>query len=354
LHLRAVLTGGDALTAAPALGTPYELINHYGPTEASVVTTSATVPAGAAGVPPIGKPIRGVRVHLLDDEGRPVPDGARGELFIGGSGIARGYLGSPRLTAERFTPDPIGPAGSRLYRTGDVASQRPDGTLDFHGRLDDQVQIRGFRVEPAEVAAALSEHPEVVRAEVVARSGHLVGYVMPRCGFANGSGPLPEAVRAHAAARLPPHMVPARVVVLDEIPLTAHGKVDRNALPDPLPPTPHAVVGPRDSVEELITEVWYEVLELPDRPAHMHDDFYALGGHSLTAGRLAVRLRDLFGVHLPLHFAFNAPTIAALAHELRRLEPAPGHLAEVAQRHRQVAQLSDEEVEMLLAQLGEV
>jgi amino acid adenylation domain-containing protein len=348
-RLRTVLTGGDALTATPAPGTPYELVNHYGPTEASVVTTAASVPVQGGGVPPIGSPITGLRVHLLDEDGRPVPDGARGELCVGGSGLARGYLGRPGLTAERFVPDPSGPAGSRVYRTGDVAARLPGGALYFHGRSDDQVQIRGFRVEPAEVTAVLSDHPDVARAAVVARSGRLLGYVVPRSG--DGSG-LPEAVREHAAGRLPEHMVPALILVLDEIPLTVNGKVDREALPDPLPPTPETVVGPRDALEELIAETWYEVLELPDRPAHIHDDFYALGGHSLLAGRLTVRLSDLFGVDLPLQVTFSASTIAALAGEVRALEPSPGHLAEVTARHRQVASMSDEEVEALLAELG--
>lgn len=350
--LRTLLTGGDVLTVAPAPGAAYELVNHYGPTEATVVATAATVPAGTPGVPPIGKPIRGVRVRLLDDDARPVPDNAEGELCISGSGLARGYLGSPRLTAERFTPDPTGPAGGRVYRTGDLATQLSDGTVHFHGRLDDQVQLRGFRVEPAEVAAALSEHPDVVNAAVAVRSGLLIGYVVPRSGR-DDSGDLPEAVRAHAAVLLPQHMVPARVMLLEEIPVTLHGKVDRNALPDPLPAVPDVVVGPRDAVEAMVAETWYEVLELSDRPAHVHDDFYVLGGHSLLAHRLAVRLRDLFGTRLPLHFALTAPTIAELTDELRRLEPAPGHLAEVAERHRQVAQLSDEDVEALLAQLGD-
>ncbi|WP_051871649.1 non-ribosomal peptide synthetase [Streptomyces sclerotialus] len=349
-RLRTVLTGGDALTAAPAPGTPYALVNHYGPTEASVVTTAATVPAGAPGVPPIGKPVTGVRVQLLDEDAQPVADGARGELYVGGAGIARGYLGRPGLTAERFLPDPSGPPGSRRYRTGDLAARLPDGALCFHGRTDDQVQVRGFRVEPAEVTAVLSEHPEVARAAVVVRSGRLLGYVVPRAGDGHG---LAEAVLRHAAARLPEHMVPALVRVLDELPLTVNGKIDRDALPDPLPPAPDTVVGPRDALEELIAETWYDVLELPDRPAHVHDDFYALGGHSLLASRLTVRLSDLFGVDLPLQTTFGAATIAALAREVRAREPAPGHLADVMARHRQVAAMSDEEVEKLLAELGD-
>ncbi|GAA2613923.1 non-ribosomal peptide synthetase [Streptomyces axinellae] len=347
-RLRTLLTGGDALTTTPPPGLPYALVNHYGPTEACVVTTAATVPPGAPGVPPIGHPIAGVRVQLLDEDARPVADGARGELYVGGAGLARGYLNRPGLTAERFLPDPSGPPGSRVYRTGDVAARLPEGALCFHGRSDDQVQVRGFRVEPAEVAAVLSEHPAVTRAAVIARSGRLLGYVVPRPGEGPG---LAEAVRGHAAARLPEHMVPALVVVLDDIPLTVNGKIDRDALPDPLPP--EAVVGPRDALEELIADTWYDVLELPDRPAHIHDDFYALGGHSLLASRLTVRLNDLFGVDLPLQTTFGAATIAALAGEVRALEPAPGHLADVTARHRHVAAMSDEEVEKLLAELGD-
>lgn len=349
-RLRAVLTGGDALTTTPAHGTPYELVNHYGPTEASVVTTAGPVQAGGLGLPSIGQPIRGVRVALLDPDGQPVAEGGQGELCIGGAGLARGYLGSPRLTAERFVPDPLGPPGARLYRSGDLASHRPDGSLDFHGRLDDQVQIRGFRVEPAEVAAALAEHPGVGRATVVARAGRLIGYVVPRDRDQDPDR-LAESVRAAAEDRLPGPMVPARIVVIDAIPLTAHGKVDRAALPEPTSQNPEVLVRPRDAVEELIAQIWYEVLELSDRPEHVYDDFYALGGHSLLAGRLAAQLRDLFDVQLPLHLTFNTPTIAALAERLRLLEPSPGHLEVVARRHQQVAQLSDDEVEAMLARL---
>jgi amino acid adenylation domain-containing protein len=699
--LRVLLTGGDTLSAAPPPGTPYELVNHYGPTEASVVTSAATVAAGEPGVPPIGWPIDGFRVHLLDDELRPVPDGEPGELCVGGVGLARGYLDRPGLTAERFVPDPAGPPGSRLYRTGDLATRRPDGALEFRGRTDRQVKIRGFRVEPAEVAAVLATHPEVARAVVVARPGpagdpRLVGYVVPRneqagaeqvgawrelydqvyaagteeaagyagwnssydgqpippeqmrewrdavvarirelrprrvleigvgtglllsqlasdcaaywgtdlsatvvealrtryaaipgvelrhadatdltglprdffdtvvlnsvvqyfpggdylrevldgvldlvapggavfvgdvrdlrqlrafhatvarhradltvdqsllretellvapelftslpgvagvdlrvtrgrfvneltqfrydvvlhttaagtldlaavpalawagerelaaalragpdalrvTGLPNGrrtegvdpeslhvlgerhgyrtvttwsplgdgsleavfhratgdvvpvgafrpaetTGPLVStprrfrrfdelttAVRDHAAERLPAHMVPSAVVVLEALPSTPNGKLDRDALPDPLPPAAAEVVPPRDELEELVADTWYGILDLSDRPAHVHDNFFVLGGHSLLATKLTVRLRDLFGMELPTQVTLRAPTIAELTGEIRSREPAPGHLATVVSRHRLVAELSDEEVERMLAELG--
>ncbi|MFD7646075.1 amino acid adenylation domain-containing protein [Streptomyces albidoflavus] len=368
--LRTVLTGGDTLTATPPPGTPYELVNHYGPTEGCIVATAAGIPAGAPGLPPIGRPVAGVRAQVLDEEGRPVADGTPGELYVGGAGVARGYLGRPGLTAERFLPDAYGPPGSRVYRTGDLVARRPDGTLHFHGRLDDQVQIRGVRVEPAEITAVLLAHPRVARAAAVARAGRLLGYVVPHPADGwqaqdngpDGGGPrddalgddaLEEELRVHTAARLPEVMVPARVLVLDGLPLTVNGKIDRDALPDPPPPTPDAVVAPRDGLEELIADTWYAVLELPDRPAHVHDDFYALGGHSLLASRLTVRLNDLFGVDLPLRTTFGAATIAALAQEIRALEPAPGHLAGVTAHHRRVTAMSDAEVERLLAELGE-
>jgi hypothetical protein len=298
------------------------------------VATAITVPAGDPGPPPIGLPIDNVQAHVFG-----------GELHVGGAGVARGYLNRPALTAERFVPDPSGPAGGRLYRTGDLVSRRADGVLEFRGRVDDQVQVRGFRVEPAEVAAALAAHPEVAQAAVVNRGGRLAGYVVPR-GSVTGAELL-----AHTADRLPDHMVPSAVVVLDALPLTPNGKVDRDALPDPTD-VPE-VVAPRDEVEAMIAEVWYDVLDLAGRPPHVHDNFYVLGGHSLLATQLTVRLRDLLGVDLPTGVTLANPTIDSLAREIRTREPAPGHLDEVAARYRMVATMSDEEVARMLEELGE-
>lgn len=693
--LRVVLTGGDALSTAPPVGTPFKLVNHYGPTEVSVVTSAATVAAGEPGVPPIGYPIDGLHVYLLDGVDS-VRDGLPGELCVAGAGLARGYLDRPGLTADRFVPDPAGPSGSRMYRTGDFAVRRHDGALEFRGRTDEQVEIRGFRVEPAEVTAALADHPDVDRSMAVARAGgtgdiRLVGYVVPverpaghdqvaewgrlydavyaeddpfagwnssydgrpipsqdmrewrdavvdrirelrprrvlEIGVGTGlllselapdcaaywgtdlsaavidnlrrryagqphlqlrhreaidfsglpqdffdvvvinsvvqyfpdeqylrtvlsgaldlvksggsvlvgdvrdlrqlrafhdrvarhradltvqqsmrrefellvspefftslpgptgvdirikrgravneltqfrydvvlhtaparvsdlgaapevawagrealaavlhDGPdrvrvtkvpngrltdgvdpesihdlgdaegyrtivtwspdgdggleavfhretsaatagayrpantpapmvnaprmmrpstdLPASVRAHVAERLPEHLVPDVVVVLDALPLTANGKVDRDALPDPIETTPTEIVPPRDELEDLIARAWYRVLELPDRSTHVHDNFFALGGHSLQAIALAARLRDMLGIDMPIQVALQAPTIAELAAEVRLREPSAGQLETVLGYHQRVAQLSDEEVTHLLAELA--
>ncbi|MFG3150411.1 amino acid adenylation domain-containing protein, partial [Streptomyces sp. NPDC048243] len=210
------------------------LINEYGPTEASVGTTIHSVPADAEGVVPIGHPLPGMRVHVLDASMQPVPVGALGELYVGGTGVARGYVGRPELTAERFVPDPFGEAGQRLYRTGDVVRWNASGAVEFLGRADDQVKIRGYRVEPAEVAAALTQSPLVSEAVVIARSDdgetRLIGYVVP----AGGPGTAPgEELSAYLAESLPEYMIPSVFTELDTMPLNANGKIDRKALPAP-------------------------------------------------------------------------------------------------------------------------
>ncbi len=221
--LRVLLTGGDVLHTRPA-GRPYTLVNNYGPTECTVVATSTPVGPGD-GPPPIGRPIAGTLAHVVGDDGRPVPDGTPGELWIAGAGVARGYLHRPELTRKRFV---TGPDGERAYRTGDVVVRDPDGMLRFVGRADDQVKIRGHRVEPGEVDAAARDCPGIADSVTVARPGpdgeqRLVTYVL-------GDG---RDLREHLAARLPAHLVPAAVVPLEVFPLTPHGKVDRAALPEP-------------------------------------------------------------------------------------------------------------------------
>ncbi|HWM02063.1 MAG TPA: amino acid adenylation domain-containing protein [Actinophytocola sp.] len=346
---RTVLTGGDALTAVLPPGLPYELVNHYGPTEASVVATAGTVTPGEPGPPPIGHAIDGVTAHLLDEDLRPVPDGEPGELYVGGAGLARGYLGRPDLTADRFVPDPFG-TGTRLYRTGDVCRGRDDGAIEFLGRADDQVKIRGVRVELGEIAARLREHPGVLDAVAVRRSGpdgdrYIAGYVT----YEGDEPPDPTEVVAGLRQTLPAPVVPAAVLAMRRFPLTPNGKVDRAALPEP---ARVAAVAPRDDVEELVARTWYEVLERPDREPDVHDNFFVLGGHSLLAARLSARLRELFGVPLPVQVTLRAPTIAELADEIRAGDPDPGQVAEVAALHRKVAELSDEQVAAMLAELG--
>ncbi len=234
--LRYLLTGGDTLHAHPRPDLPFAVINNYGPTECTVVATSGEVPRRqeADRLPTIGWPIANTTIHLLDEHGEPVPDGAIGEIHVGGAGVGRGYRGRPDLTAQRFVPDRAGGAGARLYRTGDLGERHPDGQIAFHGRLDEQEKIRGHRVEPDEIARALNRHPLVAASVVIARSDgatdkELVAYVVP----AAAGEPSAEELREALAATLPDYMIPARFVRLAALPLTASGKLDRHALPPP-------------------------------------------------------------------------------------------------------------------------
>ncbi|MFJ6381596.1 amino acid adenylation domain-containing protein [Kitasatospora sp. NPDC092039] len=307
-----LVVGGEAtppalwqrLTAVPGLH-PVDL---YGPTE-TTVDAYAWIP-GPDGAPR-GRVVRGSRAYVLDGSLRPAPDGVTGELYVAGACLARGYLGRPDLTAERFLADPFGPPGARMYRTGDLARRRPDGTLEFLGRADDQVKIRGFRIEPGEIAAVLAELPGVAQAVVIARPGpqgkRLLGYAVPE----SGSTPDPDGLRAALAARLPAHMVPAAVLLLDELPRTAHDKLDHRALPEPAAAATEgaAAATPR---EELVCGLFAEVLGLPRAPGR-DASFFDLGGHSLLAGRLAARLRDTFAVPVGFADVFRQPTPAGLA-----------------------------------------
>ncbi len=321
--LRALLTGGDRLHRAPDAPLPFRLVNHYGPTENTVVATAGEVAADGArdeaGPPPIGAPIANVRVELLDPHLQRVPVGVAGELCVGGAGLARGYRGRPDLTAERFVPDPFaaerGEPGARLYRTGDLAAWLADGTLDFRGRGDEQVKIRGFRIEPGEIEATLVEHPGVREAAVVARdeaagARRLVAYVVPAAARA-GEADL-ESLRLWLAERLPAYMVPTAWVALESLPITPNGKVDRRALPAPPPVrAAGAYVAPRNSVEELVAGIWADLLET--ERVGRHDNFFKLGGYSLVAARMLARLRDVLDLELPLLTLFEAPTLEHFA-----------------------------------------
>lgn len=237
-----LLIGGEALPAAlvarlHAHGA--NVTNGYGPTEATVYTTFAALDGDRPGAPPIGRPLADVRVHVLDEDLHPVRDGEAGELYIAGGGVTRGYLHRPSLTAAAYLPDPYGPPGARMYRTGDLVRRGPDGSLLFLGRVDEQVKIRGFRIEPGEVEAALTAHPDVGQAAVVSRPSpggfggpRLVGYVVPRTDPLGNLVPvLPDTIRAHLTRLLPPYMVPSALVILDALPTTTNGKLDRTALP---------------------------------------------------------------------------------------------------------------------------
>lgn len=297
--LRLLFSAGEALHAELChrvlAKADVEIWNTYGPTECSIdVTAYRFDPAQTEGPVPIGRPLPGMSVLVLDAAGRPVPIGVRGELYAGGVGVALGYQGRPALTAERFVPAPYGAPGTRLYRTGDQVSWRPDRTLSYLGRLDSQVKVNGVRIEPGEVEATLLAHPAVRAAAVTARDGQLVAYVA-------GSAP----AREWLAERLPAAMVPAVFVALETLPLTSNGKVDRAALPDP-DLAPAEFVAPRTVAEKQVADAWAELLDLPE--IGVHDDFFRLGGSSLLLSRLARRLGDL-----PLGALFTATTVEAQA-----------------------------------------
>ena len=292
------------------------ILTTYGPAEAAISVTcwqaTSTTLAGRSRVP-IGGPVSNVRIHILDSQLRPVPVGAVGELYLGGVQVGRGYHRRPGLTAQRFVPDPFGPAGSRLYATGDHGRWRSDGTIEFMGRVDGQVKLRGMRIELGEIEVALREQPGVRDAAVAVKEvqpddKRLVGYIV------GAAAPDAAALRTALRARLPDYMVPAALVVLDALPLTGSGKMDHRALPEPDWGTlaDHAAVAPRTPVEAHLAAIFAEVLGLP-APVGVNDNFFALGGHSLTATRLLARIRAVCGVDLPMRTLFADPTVAGVA-----------------------------------------
>jgi len=318
---------GEAVGAWLAAGA--RVWNEYGPTEATVGCTSYEAPAATGPAPvPIGRPIANARVYVLGAEREPLPVGMPGELWVGGAGLARGYLGRPDLTAERFAPDPFGAergaSGERLYRTGDRVRWRRDGHLEFLGRVDDQVKIRGHRVEPGEVRAALEACPGVERAAVVASAEQpaggprLVAYVVPRAGL---PAPEPETLRRLLRERLPEPMVPSAFVALAALPLTANGKLDRRALPPPADEE-RAWRPPRTAVEERLAAIWAEVLGR--ERVGVDDNFFALGGHSLLATQVVARVRQVLGRDLELRHLFAEPTLAHLASRIETAGAAGG------------------------------
>ncbi|MEU4776732.1 non-ribosomal peptide synthetase [Micromonospora sp. NPDC023633] len=351
LVLRALLTGGDKLGERPRTDAGYELVNHYGPTEASVVTTAGVVPprAGSWRAPSIGRPIDNVRTYILDHASRPVAIGDTGELHIAGTSLARGYLGSPGLTAERFVPDPFAARpGGRMYRTGDLARYRPDGTMEFVGRIDSQVSIRGVRVETGEIEARLREHPAVADALVVAHvdereNTYLVGYVTPAT---DGAIDL-DAVRGHLVDHLPATMVPAGLVPLQRFPATPNGKVDVGSLPAP---GPSGTDTPRDPLEAVIGTIWALVLDLPEPDQiDIHANFLMMGGHSLRAHQVVTRVNATFDTSLSARALFSAPTIASFADAVRRTG-TPERIDTVTRLARQIDEMSDDDVDRLLAE----
>jgi amino acid adenylation domain-containing protein len=331
---RVLVIGGDTLRAANldfwrTHAPETRLINEYGPTETVVGCCVYEVSAGTAssGTVPIGKPIANTQIYLLDSELEPVPIGVPGELYVGGAGLARGYLDNPALTAERFIASPFGDdPGARLYRTGDLARYRADGNIEFLGRIDHQVKIRGFRVELGEIEAVLCQYAGVREGVVLARedgsgSKCLVAYLVSD----QKSPPSAGELRTFLRQRLPEHMVPTDFVTLDSMPLTANGKVDRRVLETtgPVAPgPPQRTTLPRDSIEARLVEIWQSVLGVTS--IGIRDDFFGVGGTSLLAVRMFARIEEAFGRALPLATVFQMPTVERLAQVLRdgeRLAP---------------------------------
>jgi amino acid adenylation domain-containing protein len=371
--LRCVHLGGEELTgaliadASRLLDPDCVIYNGYGPTEVTV-TSSIHAVAVRDGWPrearvPIGVASARNALHVLNARGEPVPDGVAGELWIGGEGVAVGYLGRPELTADRFRPDPFGPPGARIYRSGDLVRRRGDGALDFLGRIDHQVKLRGHRIEIGEIEAVLAGHPAVSAAAVVLAVDPAGGQRL--CGYVSApAGTDPGEIRAHARGRLPEYMVPAVITVLDRLPRTPNGKIDRRALPAAAPGRGRGDAGrPLSDTERAVADVWSAVLDVTELGPH--DNFFELGGHSLKATLAISRLRDAFGVELPLYALFEAPDLASVARLIDDLRDSPrsGAAAAAADPVHAIGgnreaellsrldEMSDDEVARLLAEL---
>src|SRR5215472_2429357 len=327
--LRTMLTGGDTLYHYPPASLPFVLVNNYGPTECTVVATSGAIPPDRhdGTLPPIGRPIVNTHIHVLDEQLLPVPPGTVGEIYIAGAGLARGYRNRPDLTAGKFISDSFsGKPGSRLYKTGDLARMLPDGQFAFLGRVDEQIKIRGFRIEPNEIVCALNQHPVVCESLVLAREGasgdkRLVAYLV----LDADSDVSPKSLRDYLRRRLPEYMLPSAFVRLEAFPLTPNGKIDRAALPAPdAANTPHETLSgdPVTPTQQCIIEILKALLG--GEKIGPNDDFFLLGGHSLLGAQLIARLRETFGVELPLRTVFDAPTVVALAEEIERLAAKRG------------------------------
>jgi acyl-CoA synthetase (AMP-forming)/AMP-acid ligase II/acyl carrier protein len=340
--LRFLLTGADTLKVYPSARLPFVLVNNYGPTECTVVSTSGVVPATSANqtstnpasgnqtsmhqisgnqAPSIGRAIDGVEIYILDEQRRPVSDGGAGEIYVGGAGLGRGYRNRPDLTAERFVPNPFSAvAGARLYRTGDLARRLPNGEIAFLGRIDEQVKVRGYRVEPSEVSTVLGQHPAVESSIVVATEDapgekHLVAYVV----LASGATVSASALREYLRQRLPDYMVPAAFVAIPKLPVTEQGKINRAALPavngNRLPD--EVYVAPRTLVEEELVKILAPLLKV--NRVGVNDNFFLLGGHSLMGTQVIARVSESFGVDLTLLKLFDHPTVAEMSAEIENL-----------------------------------
>jgi amino acid adenylation domain-containing protein len=338
--LRFLLTGADTLHRYPTDNLPFELVNNYGPTECTVVATSGRVQTGVSGLPTIGRPIGNTQIYILDEKLQRVPAGASGELCVGGVGVARGYLNRPELTAKQFVPDVFAsePEG-RLYRTGDLARYLDDGEIAYLGRIDEQIKILGHRIEPNEIEAVLDRYPAIASSVVVARGAaceekRLAAYLV----MSNGTTPAAADLRGFLQSALPDYMVPTVFVTLPAMPLTANGKVDRIALPEPNAENTlrdEAFIRPRTPIEQRLAATLCSLLNLSE--VSVNDNFFLLGGHSLLGTQLIVKIRGTFGVDLALRTLFDAPTIAELSAEIEQ------------QIIAKVENMSEAEAEALLA-----
>jgi amino acid adenylation domain-containing protein len=344
-NLRFLLTGADTLHYYPPAGLTFKLVNNYGPTECTVVATSATIAPleNQVSLPPIGRPIDGTEIYILDENQKRAPEGQLGELYIGGASLAAGYLNDAQLTAERFVANPFSArSGARLYRTGDLGCYLPDGQIAFHGRVDDQVKIRGYRIELNEVIGALSRHPGVRENVVVSAADaqgekRLVAYVVPQDSSLTVSD-----LRDFLARELPNYMIPATFVSLESIPIGATGKVDRSTLPAPSDDNllrDESFVGASTPTEERVAAIVTSLLSLDSMS--VNDNFFYFGGNSLFGTQVIARLRETFDVEVPLLRLFDYPTIAGLAKEVERL------------MEEKIEAMSDEEAAKLLAGNGE-
>src|ERR1035441_1720134 len=341
ISLRYLLTGGEALHRHPSPGLPFTVVNNYGPTECTVVATSGILPAsGATELPPcIGRPIANTQIHILDGNRRPIARGQVGEIYIAGTSVARGYRNQPKITAERLLRDSFNTlAGLRMYRTGDLGCFLPDGQIGFRGRVDNQEQLHGHRVETDEIVCALNRHPAVAASAVVAR-GHacsksLVAYVVDRKSLA----PSASSLREFLAASLPHYMVPSAFVQISSLPSNSNGKLDRGALPDPDAKNRIEDAGyraPSTPTEEQLVQILSRLLGVERVGAD--DNFFLLGFHSLLATQVATRVHERFGIQLGLRHLFEAKTVARLAAEVDR------------QLIENLSSMSDEEVARPLA-----
>jgi amino acid adenylation domain-containing protein len=360
--LRYLVFGGEASDAQAVrrvleAGKPEHVVNGYGPTEATTFTVAYDAQEVAAGLRtlPIGRVLSNSEVWVLDQELRLAPVGVVGELYIGGDGIAREYLGQAELTAEKFVPHGYSAApGARLYRTGDLGRYLSDGTLEFVKRIDHQVKIRGFRVELGEIEAALNEYWAVTDSVVVDREDafggtRLIGYVVPE----EGVEPTSAELYAFLKEKIPAYMLPSVFVMINELPLTPNGKVNRSALPVPELSDEEAkpnFVAPRNALEEKLAGIWQEILGLPQ--VGVESNFFDLGGHSLMATRVVSQIRERCGVEMPLRMLFESPTIAELARYLETSQSKETELARIMSMLENVESISDEEVTVLLAQAG--